>query len=129
MRIEPPPSVACAKGSARAATTAAEPPEEPPGDRSARHGLTVAPPNAGSVVGASPNSLVLLRPTITRPARRMRATAALSCAATGSLAKKREPTVVGVPAQSAMSCFTTKGMPWNGPSPAAATDFPSRSPS
>ncbi len=59
----------------------------------------------------------------------MRATAALSGTATGSFAKKREPTVVGVPAQSAMSCFTTKGMPWNGPSPAAATDFSSNAPS
>jgi hypothetical protein len=67
----------------------------------------VGPPNAGSVVGARPNSLVLVRPTITRPARRMRATAALSFAATGSLAKKREPKVVGVPAQSAISCLMT----------------------
>ena len=70
-----------------------------------RHGLMVAPPKAGSVVGASPNSLVLVRPTITRPARRMRATAALSFAATGSLAKNREPRVVGVPAQSAINCL------------------------
>ena len=33
--------------------------------------------------------------------------AALSFAATGSLAKNREPRVVGVPAQSAISCLTT----------------------
>src|SRR5260221_3202557 len=93
MRIEPPPSVACAIGNPRAATTAAEPPDDPPGDRPLRQGLFVAPPKAGSVVGARPNSLVLVRPTITRPARRMRAMAALSLAATGSLAKKREPSV------------------------------------
>src|SRR3954466_4498240 len=78
MRIEPPPSVACPIGRPRAATIAAEPPDQPPGERSLRHGLRVGPPNAGSVVGASPNSLVLVRPTITRPALRMRATAALS---------------------------------------------------
>src|SRR5476649_916359 len=54
MRIDPPPSVAWPIGRPRAATIAAEPPEEPPGDRSLRHGFTVAPPNAGSVVGASP---------------------------------------------------------------------------
>ena len=34
------------------------------------------------------------------------ATAALSFAATGSLAKNREPRVVGVPAQSAINCLT-----------------------
>ena len=127
--MEPPPSVACAIGRPRAATTAADPPDEPPGERSLRHGFTVAPPKAGSVVGASPNSLVLLRPTITSPARRMRATAALSAAATGCWAKNFDPNVVGVPAQSAMSCFTTKGTPWNGPSPAAATDLSSNAPS
>src|SRR6185437_3132547 len=67
IRIEPPPSVACPIGTPRAATIAAEPPDEPPGERSLRHGLMVGPPSAGSVVGASPNSLVLLRPTITSP--------------------------------------------------------------
>src|SRR6185295_18992962 len=83
IRIEPPPSVACAIGRPRAATIEAEPPDEPPGDSPLRQGLSVAPPNAGSVVGARPNSLVLVRPTITKPARRMRATAALSATATG----------------------------------------------
>ena len=121
--------MACAIGRPRAATTAAEPPDDPPGDRPLRQGLSVAPPNAGSVVGARPNSLVLVRPTITSPARRMRATAALSATATGCLAKKREPRVVGVPAQSAMSCLTTKGTPSNGPFPAIATDFSSSGPS
>ncbi len=107
MRIDPPPSVAWPIGRPRAATIAAEPPDEPPGERSGRQGLIVAPPKAGSVVGASPNSLVLVRPTITNPARRMRATAALSLAATGCLAKNFDPRVVGWPAQSAMSCLMT----------------------
>ena len=43
MRIEPPPSVACASGTMPAATAAAEPPLEPPGARSWRHGLRVTP--------------------------------------------------------------------------------------
>jgi hypothetical protein len=116
MRIEPPPSVACPMGRPRAATIAAEPPDDPPGERFLRQGLSVGPPKAGSVVGARPNSLVLVRPTITRPARRIRATAALSAAATGCLEKNFEPTVVGWPAQSAMSCLMTYGTPWNGPS-------------
>ena len=38
---------------------------------------------------------------------RMRRTAALSLAATGVLAKNRDPSVVGWPAQSAMSCLMT----------------------
>ena len=80
-------------------------------------------------MGAKPNSLVLLRPTITSPARRIRATAALSATATGSEAKNLEPSVVGVPAHSAISCFTTKGTPLKGPSPAAATEASNKGPS
>ena len=38
-RIEPPVSVPVAAGSRRAATAAAEPPDEPPGTRAASHGL------------------------------------------------------------------------------------------
>ena len=91
MRIEPPPSVACAIGRPRAATIAADRRTSRPATDPLRHGLRVAPPNAGSVVGARPNSLVLVRPTITRPARRMRATAALSAAATGSWRRTSSP--------------------------------------
>ena len=46
------------------------------------------------------------------------AMAALSAAATGCVAKNFEPRVVGWPAQSAISCFTTNGTPLNGPSEA-----------
>ena len=47
-RIEPPVSVAVAPAQRRAATAAADPPEEPPGtsgafDPRARHGLTTGP--------------------------------------------------------------------------------------
>ena len=42
-RIEPPVSVPSASGTPRAATVAAEPPEEPPGTRSKSHGLWVGP--------------------------------------------------------------------------------------
>src|SRR5882672_1940744 len=129
IRIEPPPSVAWPIGKPRAATIAADPPDEPPGDRSLRHGLTVGPPKAGSVVGARPSSLVLVRPTITNPARRIRATAALSAGAAGWQARNFDPSVVVVPAHCAISCFTTNGTPWNGPSPAVAIDLSSSSPS
>ena len=40
-RIEPPVSVPVAAGSRRAATAAAEPPDEPPGTRLSSHGLRV----------------------------------------------------------------------------------------
>src|SRR5262245_45110041 len=54
MRIEPPPSLACAAGTMPAATAAAEPPLDPPGLKSGFHGLRVAPKASGSVVGRSP---------------------------------------------------------------------------
>ena len=42
-RIDPPVSVPVAPGTRRAATAAAEPPEEPPGTRSLFHGLRTGP--------------------------------------------------------------------------------------
>ncbi len=43
MRIEPPPSLAWAIGTMPAATAAAEPPLEPPAERSVSQGLRVGP--------------------------------------------------------------------------------------
>ena len=51
MRIEPPPSPACASGTMPDATAAPEPPLEPPGLRSTSHGFRVGPYAVGSVVG------------------------------------------------------------------------------
>ncbi len=56
MRIDPPPSLACANGIMPAATAAAEPPDEPPGVRVRSHGLCVGPKARGSVVGMMPSS-------------------------------------------------------------------------
>jgi hypothetical protein len=78
MRIEPPPSLACAIGTMPAATAAAEPPEEPPVVRRESQGLRLGPKAAGSVVGSRPNSGVLVLPQMTRPAWRSRATSSLS---------------------------------------------------
>src|SRR5579863_9790925 len=47
MRIEPPPSVACAMGSMPDATAAAAPPLEPPALRAVFHGLRVGPLRRG----------------------------------------------------------------------------------
>src|SRR5262245_2394471 len=70
MRIEPPPSLACAIGTRPAATAAAEPPLEPPVEWSRFHGLWLAPYASGSVVTERPSSGVLVFPRQIRPAAR-----------------------------------------------------------
>ena len=101
---------------------AAEPPLEPPGDRSLFHGLWVGPKRCGSVTGCSPNSEVLVLPANTRPALRYRATISLSnCGRL--LANSFEPKLVRAPGNDTTSSFSTYGAPVNGPSgsePAAA---------
>ena len=64
MRIEPPPSLACASGTTPAATAAAEPPDEPP-VRIARGSTDCAPDRRAcdSVVGTMPNSGTLVLPS------------------------------------------------------------------
>src|SRR4051794_30880605 len=68
MRIEPPPSLACATGTIPEATAAAEPPLEPPVERERSHGLRLGPYARGSVVGRIPSSGVLVLPMVTKPA-------------------------------------------------------------
>ena len=70
MRIEPPPSFACAAGTMPDATAAAEPPEEPPGDRVVSHGLRVGPYTSASLVAVRPSSGVAVLPRNTSPAAR-----------------------------------------------------------
>src|SRR5207244_9973727 len=81
-RIEAPPSDARAAGTRPAATAAALPPLEPPGERSRFHGLRVTPQVTVSVICphiASSGRVVL--PTITAPAERKRCTISESAAA------------------------------------------------
>ena len=68
MRIDPPPSLAWANGTIPEATAAADPPLEPPGECSRLQGFRVAPHAIGSVVGRLPNSGLLVRPAMFRPA-------------------------------------------------------------
>src|SRR5437588_5821730 len=56
MRIEPPPSVACAIGRTPAATAAAAPPLDPPALCARFHGLRVGPNRRGSTEVERPNS-------------------------------------------------------------------------
>ena len=70
MRMLPPPSLAWAMGTMPAATAAAAPPLDPPGEWSMFHGFRVAPHAVGSVAGRLPNSGLLERPAITNTAAR-----------------------------------------------------------
>src|SRR3954453_10733587 len=85
-RIEPPVSVAVAPRQRRAATAAADPPDEPPGTRNApsivpsdplaptfdplrRHGDTTGPKALVSLEEPMANSSMLSLPSITAPSR------------------------------------------------------------
>jgi hypothetical protein len=80
--MEPPKSFACAIGTIPEATAAADPPLEPPVDRAGSQGLRAGPDSSGSQVSEPPNSLVLLLPIRTSPARRYRPTSSESRADT-----------------------------------------------
>src|SRR5258708_1506173 len=73
MRMDPPASVPWAIGTTPAATSAAAPPEEPPGDRDGSCGLRQGGQPSGSVVTLSPTSGHALLPSITRPLSSIRA--------------------------------------------------------
>src|SRR5437763_9195964 len=70
MRIEPPPSFACAKGTMPLATAAADPPDEPPVEWPGFQGLRAGGTDFGSAVTVVPNSGTLVRPSGTNPASR-----------------------------------------------------------
>src|SRR6195256_3785188 len=71
-RIEPPPSLAWATGTIRAATAAAAPPDEPPEECARFQGFRVGPNRRDSVVGINPNSGLELFPKIATPVSRKR---------------------------------------------------------
>ena len=66
MRIEPPPSFPWAIGTMPDATAAAEPPLEPPVERSVFHGFLAGPYAVDSAVGRIPSSGVFVFPTTTK---------------------------------------------------------------
>src|SRR6516164_727538 len=68
IRIDPPPSLPWAIGTMRLATSAAEPPDEPPAVLSRFHGLRVWPNRTDSVVVVKPSSGEFDFPKMTRPA-------------------------------------------------------------
>ncbi len=123
MRSEPPPSLPCAAGTMRAATAAAEPPEEPPGVCSRFQGLRQGPRASGSVTALIPNSGALVWPKSTRPAALSRWTTPLSSVGT-TPARNREPPVTGCPAQAVTRSLSRKGTPESGPRAAARARGP-----
>ena len=81
MRMEPPPSLACASGTTPAATRAAEPPLDPPAERPVFQGLPVAPKRVDSVLAVRPNSGRVVFAMGTNPRRRSWSTKGESAAA------------------------------------------------
>src|SRR5260370_19056740 len=67
IRIEPPPSLACAAGRMRAATAAAAPPDEPPEGGARFQGLRAGPCRRGSGVSPPPHSGLWLFPHMPHP--------------------------------------------------------------
>src|SRR5216684_7070403 len=70
MRIEPPPSLACATGRTRAATAAPAPPDEPPEECARFQGLRVGPNSRDSVVAVTSKSRLEIFPKIVTPVLR-----------------------------------------------------------
>src|SRR5207245_2730201 len=73
-RIEPPVSVPRAKSPSPAATATAEPPEDPPGTRSSRHGFFTGPNAEFSFELPIANSSRFVLPIITAPVASRRST-------------------------------------------------------
>ncbi len=114
MRIDPPPSFACERGSTPEATSAPDPPDEPPGECSRFQGLRVAPVSRGSVVPVSPNSGSVDLPTGTNPSGSRIFSTKGDERLAGTSGMAREPMRVGTPASESVS-FTKMGTPANAP--------------
>src|SRR5215211_165674 len=100
MRVEPPPSLAVASGTAPAATAAADPPDDPPGVRLGSQGFRVTPHALVLVNDSVPNSGAAVLPSGTAPAARSRATCTESPATGPRPLNSSDPNEVGMPAQS-----------------------------
>src|SRR5512143_3873311 len=92
-RIEPPVSVAVASGATRAATTAAEPPELPPGTSLGFQGFFTGPYQLVSLDEPMANSSMLVLPSVTMPAALSFSTTVASYGET-KLSSMREPQLV-----------------------------------
>src|SRR5262247_1118812 len=116
--MDPPVSVPMASGASYAAMAAAEPPPDPPGMRPRSHGLLVGPYAEYSVDDPIANSSMLVLPTMTSPASRIRV---MIVASYGGRQCSRilEPQVVGTPFV-AITSLIAIGTPATGPSASPA---------
>src|SRR5438093_11388080 len=112
-RTEPPVSEPSAAGTAPAATSAAEPPEDPPGTRTLSVGCSVRPYAECSVEDPIPNSSQFVFPAISAPAARSVATAVASKGERYALSTLDPQVVVNSSVQ--MLSFTATGMPYSTP--------------
>src|SRR5213079_1637981 len=112
-RTDPPVSEPSAAGTAPAATSAAEPPDEPPGTRVLSNGWSERPYAECSVDEPMPNSSQFVFPAISAPAAFSFVTAVASY---GERYASRifEPQLV-VNSRVQMLSFTATGMPYNTP--------------
>ena len=110
-RTDPPTSVPSAHGTARAATAAADPVDDPPAQRSRSHGLRTAPKRGGCGPPTA-NSVVASLLTAMAPASSRRRTTVADAVA-GASPWHHEPAVVGTPATS-MTSLTPNGTPSRG---------------
>src|SRR5690606_35944577 len=113
-RTDPPVSLPRARGTAPAATAAADPPDEPPATRSGSKGLSTGPNAEFSLVDPIPNSSRFVLATTTAPAASRRSTTVAVYGGTNR-ARSLEPAVVGVPATQMLS-LTATGRPARGES-------------
>src|SRR5690606_16225538 len=118
-RIEPPVSVPVAAGASRAATAAADPPEEPPGTFFRSQGFFTGPYQLVSLDEPIANSSMFALPSITVPACASRSTTVASYGAT-KLDSMREPQVVSTPSVQKISLCTI-GSPASTPASPAAS--------
>src|SRR5574343_2001168 len=118
-RMEPPVSVPVAIGARRAATAAAEPPEEPPGTRLRSQGFFTGPKYEVSLDDPMANSSMLVLPSETRPASECILRITVASYGETKLASIFEPQVVVQPSAQKMSFWAT-GMPVSGPAVPAA---------
>src|SRR5690242_21862246 len=111
IRTEPPVSVPRASAHAPAATSAADPPEDPPEVREGSRGLRVSP-TSGCANPAAYSRHWVVANTSAPASRRRRTRTASAAAGRGSLAGLPQP--VGTPATAMMS-LTPTGRPASGP--------------
>ena len=117
MRIEPAPSLPCATGTQPAATSAAEPPLDPPAPRSGIPGVARDAVAPGLGREADDHLGDVRDPSVASPAARNRRMISRSHGATAP-SKRSLPMVKGTPSATGPEFLMRKGTPANGPSAA-----------